>query len=68
MTDETDPLREVRDRIASAEEVDMGDVPIAAETPDPLSENDAPPAGNDESTEDHANAELLDRLAMDPGE
>ncbi|GAD55478.1 DNA primase family protein [Limimaricola cinnabarinus] len=35
MTDEIDPLREVRDRFASAEEVDMGDVPIAAETPDP---------------------------------
>ncbi|PHP28011.1 DNA primase family protein [Limimaricola cinnabarinus] len=35
MTDEFDPLREVRDRIASAEEVDMGDVPIAADTPDP---------------------------------
>ncbi|SDE90531.1 DNA primase family protein [Limimaricola pyoseonensis] len=35
MTDETDPLREVRDRIASAEEVDMGGVPTAAETLDP---------------------------------
>lgn len=62
MTDETDPLREVRDRIASAEEVDMGDVPIAADTPDPLSENNVPPADGDEPTEDHANAELLDRL------
>jgi len=35
MTDDLDPLREVRDRFASAEEVDMGDVPTAAETPDP---------------------------------